>query len=69
MSVISVVILGGLDSIIGVLIAAFIIGWVESMASHFLGGQYKEIVPYVIVLLIIIFKPHGLMGTHQIDRL
>ena len=69
LSVISVVILGGLDSIIGVLIAAFIIGWVESMASHFLGGQYKEIVPYVIVLLIIIFKPHGLMGTHQIDRL
>ncbi|MAR79263.1 MAG: branched-chain amino acid ABC transporter permease [Rhodospirillaceae bacterium] len=69
LSVISVVILGGLDSIIGVLIAAFIIGWVEAMASHFLGGQYKEIVPYVVVLLIIIIKPYGLMGSEQIDRL
>ncbi len=69
LSVISVVILGGLDSIIGVLIAAFLIGWIESMASHFLGGQYKEIVPYVVVLLIIIIKPYGLMGTRQIDRL
>ncbi len=69
LSVISVVILGGLDSIIGVLIAAFLIGWIESMASHFLGGQYKEIVPYIVVLLIIIIKPYGLMGTRQIDRL
>ena len=69
LSVISVVILGGLDSIIGVLIAAFIIGWVEAMASHFFGGQYKEIVPYIVVLLIIIIKPYGLMGSQQIDRL
>ncbi len=69
LSVISVVILGGLDSIIGVLIAAFLIGWIESMAGHFLGGQSKEIVPYVIVLIIILIKPHGLMGTKQIDRL
>ena len=69
LSVISVVILGGLDSIIGVLIAAFLIGWIEAMAGHFFGGQFKEIVPYIIVLIIIIIKPYGLMGTRQIDRL
>ncbi len=68
LSVISVVILGGLDSIVGVLIAAFIVGWLEAMANHFLGGHYKDIVPYVVVLLIILIRPYGLMGTKDIDR-
>ncbi len=69
LSVISVVILGGLDSVLGVFIAAFIVGWVESMVNHYLGGSYKEIVPYVIVLLIILIRPFGLMGAKDIDRL
>ena len=68
LSVIAVVILGGLDSVIGVLLAAFIVGWLEAMANHFLGGNFKEIVPYVVVLLIILVRPHGLLGTPDVER-
>lgn len=68
LSVIAVVILGGLDSVIGALLAAFIIGWLEAMANHFLGGNFKEIVPYAVVLLIILVRPHGLLGTPEVER-
>jgi branched-chain amino acid transport system permease protein len=68
LSVIAVVILGGLDSVIGVLLAAFIVGWLEAMANHFLGGDFKEIVPYIVVLLIIIIRPYGLLGTPDVER-
>ncbi len=68
LSVIAVVILGGLDSIIGVLLAAFIVGWLEAMANHFLGGDFKEVVPYIIVLLIILIRPYGLLGTPDVER-
>lgn len=68
LSVIAVVILGGLDSVIGALLAAFIVGWLEAMANLFLGGSFKEIVPYVVVLLIILVRPHGLLGTPEVER-
>lgn len=68
LSVIAVVILGGLDSIIGVLLAAFIVGWLEAMANHFLGGDFKEVVPYIVVLLIILIRPYGLLGTPDVER-
>ncbi len=68
LSVIAVVILGGLDSVIGALLAAFIVGWLEAMANHFLGGDFKEIVPYVVVLVIILIRPHGLLGTPEVER-
>ena len=68
LSVIAVVILGGLDSVIGVLLAAFIVGWLEAMANHFLGGDFKEIVPYIVVLLIILIRPYGLLGTPDVER-
>jgi branched-chain amino acid transport system permease protein len=54
--------------VIGVLLAAFIVGWLEAMANHFLGGNFKEIVPYVVVLLIILVRPHGLLGTPDVER-
>ncbi len=68
LSVIAVVILGGLDSVIGVLLAAFIVGWLEAMANHFLGGDFKEVVPYAVVLLIILIRPYGLLGTRDVER-
>jgi branched-chain amino acid transport system permease protein len=68
LSVIAVVILGGMDSVIGVLLAAFLVGWLEAMANHFLGGNFKEIVPYVVVLVIILIRPYGLLGTRDVER-
>jgi branched-chain amino acid transport system permease protein len=68
LSVIAVVILGGLDSVIGALLAAFIVGWLEAMANHFLGGDFKEIVPYAVVLAIILIRPYGLLGTRDVER-
>ena len=68
LSVIAVVILGGMDSVIGVLLAAFLVGWLEAMTNHFLGGDFKEIVPYVVVLVIILIRPYGLLGTPDVER-
>lgn len=68
LSVIAVVILGGVDSVIGVFVAGLIVGWLEAVTNHYLGGEAKDLVPYVVVLAIIIIRPYGLFGTTDIDR-
>lgn len=68
LAVIAVVILGGVDSVIGVFVAGLIVGWLEAITNHYLGGEAKELVPYVVVLAIILIRPYGLFGTTDIDR-
>lgn len=69
LGVLSVIILGGLDSIVGAIVAGLIIGLLESLTAGYLGGKVRDIVPYVIVLVILLIRPYGLFGTREIERL
>jgi branched-chain amino acid transport system permease protein len=69
LGVLAVIILGGLDSIAGAIVAGLIIGMLESLTAGYLGGKVRDIVPYVVVLVILLVRPYGLFGTRQIERL
>jgi len=70
--VLPVALLGGLDSIPGAIIAGFLIGVLESLASGYLaplvGVNLKEVVPFIILVLVLMFKPYGLFGKKEIER-
>jgi branched-chain amino acid transport system permease protein len=67
-----VVILGGLDSVPGVIIGGLIVGAVESLAAGYLdpivGGGTKDFAPYVLMILFLMFKPYGFFGQEIIER-
>lgn len=69
LSVFVVVIVGGLDSIAGALIAGLFIGWLEAIVGRFLGGEYKLLATFSILLIVLVVRPYGLFGTHEIERL
>ena len=68
-----VVIVGGLDSIVGAILGGFIIGFAESAAVtylqfDFLGAGFGGIVPYIVMLIVLIVRPYGIFGTEEIRR-
>ncbi len=72
-TVFPVVILGGLDSIIGAVVAGIIMGLIQQFAAGYLDGHWglygtADVLPYIILLIILLFKPHGLFGIHEIER-
>jgi len=72
-TVFPIVILGGLDSILGAVVAGIIMGLIQQFASGYLDGNWglnstAEVMPYIILLIILLFKPHGLFGIHEIER-
>jgi branched-chain amino acid transport system permease protein len=69
LGVLAVVILGGLDSVAGAIIAGLLVGWLESIAVGYFGGKARDLVPYVVVLTILMVRPYGLLGTRDIERL
>jgi len=69
-----VVILGGLDSIVGSIVGGLIIGVLENLAEFFdsqwlhFGNMYN-IAPFYALVIILMIKPYGLFGTKDIERI
>jgi branched-chain amino acid transport system permease protein len=69
------IIIGGLDSIEGAVIGGLTVGVVESLVSTYqadlapwLGQNFAEVSPYVVLLLVLLVRPYGLFGTPEVRR-
>ena len=69
LAVFAVVILGGLDSVTGAIVASLVVGVLESLTVGYIGGKMRDVFPYLVVLAMLIVRPYGLFGTRQIERL
>ncbi len=69
----SVAILGGLDSFIGAMVAGPIIGLAETLGGGYLAPYFwkgiKDIIPFVIIIIVVMVKPYGLFGEKRIERI
>lgn len=59
-----VMVTGGLGHFAGSMIAGTLIGVTESLGSLLYGGTVGAMIPYAILVLVLLFRPHGLMGEH-----
>ncbi|MGY9036387.1 MAG: branched-chain amino acid ABC transporter permease [Rhodobacterales bacterium] len=68
----TVAVLGGLDSIIGAIVAGIILGILESVGSFYLdeivGGGSRDLIVAAVLILTVMIRPHGLFGRHDIER-
>ncbi len=69
----SVVILGGLDSFLGAMIAGPIIGLAENLGGGYLTPLtwpgVREVIPFFIIIIVMFLKPYGLFGEQRIERI
>lgn len=68
----TVAVLGGLDSIVGAVVAGIILGVLESVGSFYLddivGGGSRDLIVAAVLILTVMIRPHGLFGRHDIER-
>jgi branched-chain amino acid transport system permease protein len=71
-----VIILGGLDSLGGAVIAGLAIGVVESLVATYgadiapwMGGEFSLVTPYLVMMVVLLVRPYGLFGTREVIRI
>jgi branched-chain amino acid transport system permease protein len=70
----AVVLLGGLNSIGGAIVAGIIVGLAEAMAAGYLDplttrGGFATIFPFIIIIIVLVIRPYGLFGMKRIERI
>jgi branched-chain amino acid transport system permease protein len=71
------VVIGGLDSIGGTLVAALIVGIAEALTNTYqpgidqlawMGNNVAQVVPYFVMFIVLLIRPYGLFGTKEVER-
>jgi branched-chain amino acid transport system permease protein len=71
----AVVLLGGIDSIGGAIVAGIILGVLENVAAGYLdpllpaGGGLADVFPFIVIIIVLILRPYGLFGLRRIERI
>jgi len=61
-------ILGGLDSVLGSGFGGVIMGVAENLAAGYLAPSVKEITGFMVIIAVLMIRPFGLFGEHEIER-
>ncbi|MBT6610623.1 MAG: branched-chain amino acid ABC transporter permease [Deltaproteobacteria bacterium] len=63
------VILGGMESILGALLGGLIIGMAENLVGGLISSNLQGVTAYIVLIIILLIKPHGLFGEDEIERI
>ena len=61
-------VLGGIGSIPGAVLGSFILGLTESFATGYVSSDYEDVFAFSLLVLILIFKPAGLLGKATVEK-
>ena len=62
-------VLGGIGNLPGSVIGGLIVGLAETYVTALLGGGYRDAIAFVILILVLIFRPNGLFGKKDVVKL
>ncbi|MBW1667796.1 MAG: branched-chain amino acid ABC transporter permease [Deltaproteobacteria bacterium] len=61
-------VLGGIGSIPGAMVGGFILGIVESLATTLISSTYKDVVSFIILILVLLIRPWGILGEKAPEK-
>jgi len=61
-------VLGGIGSIPGAMLGGLVLGWTESFATGYVSSDYEDVFAFLLLVLILIFRPAGLLGKQRAQK-
>jgi branched-chain amino acid transport system permease protein len=61
----AVVVLGGMGSVAGSVLGAFVIAYARNFCTYFINPSLAELVPLVVILIVLVVRPQGLLGKKE----
>ena len=60
--------LGGIGSIPGAMLGGLVLGVAEAFGADVFGDQYKDVVAFGLLVLVLLFRPTGILGRPEVEK-
>ncbi len=61
-------VIGGIGNLRGAMLGGFLLGIVESFASGFISNAYRDVIAFIVLILVLVFRPGGLLGGSVTEK-
>jgi branched-chain amino acid transport system permease protein len=61
-------VIGGIGNLRGAMVGGFLLGMIESMVAAYISAGYKDVLTFVILIAVLVFRPGGLLGSAQLEK-
>ncbi len=61
-------VLGGIGSVPGAVVGGLVLGLAESFTTGYLAGNYEDVLSFCLLIVILIFRPDGILGRRQVQK-
>ena len=61
-------VLGGIGSIPGAVVGSLVLGWTESFFTGYISSDYEDVFAFLFLVFILIFRPAGILGRSETDK-
>jgi branched-chain amino acid transport system permease protein len=61
-------VIGGFTSVPGAIVGGLLVGLLETYSGVLVGSAFKNLVPFVLLMVLLVFRPHGLFGAGEVKR-
>jgi branched-chain amino acid transport system permease protein len=61
-------VIGGFTSVPGAIVGGVAVGLIETYSGVLVGSAFKNLVPFVLLMVLLVFRPHGLFGSAEVKR-
>jgi len=61
-------VLGGIGSIPGAMLGGLVLGVAEAFGADIFGDQYKDVVAFTLLILVLLFRPTGILGRPEVEK-
>jgi branched-chain amino acid transport system permease protein len=61
-------VLGGIGNIPGAMVGGLLLGVIETLVSGYLSSTYRDAIAFVLLIVILLYKPTGLFGVSQTEK-
>ncbi len=68
MKALAAAVLGGFGSLPGAVVGGLLLGVLEAMGSYFIGGTFRNLTAFVLLIVVLSFRPQGLLGRKEVRR-
>ena len=61
-------VIGGIGSVRGAMLGGFLLGMIESLVAAYVSAAYKDVITFIILILVLVLRPGGIFGNAQAEK-